>query len=89
MQEEIVISFRKHREIIYQLTLIDGTSHPNHNFYDQIGVKRIDKMKYDGVHLQVVDKSKLIHAMMKYNFTLHNEETSYIETSKGRRITVL
>ena len=88
MEEEIVISFRKRREIIYQFTLIHGSSYPNDDFYTKIGLKRIDHLKNDGVHFKVIDKAKLIHAMFKYNFTLHDEEISYIETSKGRRVTV-
>jgi len=86
LEEEIVITFRKHREIIYQFTLIEGSSYPNGNFYTEIGVKRVNKLKNDGVHFQVIDKVKLIHAMFKYNFTLHDEEVNYIETPKGRRV---
>lgn len=46
----------------------------NHDIYEEIGVKRIDKFKNDGIHFQVINKEKLIYAMMKYNFTLHDEK---------------
>ena len=69
-EEKIIISFVKHRNIINKFVLIDHSLYHSGSFYEQIGLKRIDKMKNDGVHLQIVNKSKLIHAMIKYNFTL-------------------
>ena len=84
MEEEIIISFAKHRQIISKLFMINKSF--NHDIYEEIGVKRIDKFKNDGIHFQVINKEKLIYAMMKYNFTLHDEKISYIETSKGRRV---
>ncbi len=38
--------------------------------WEEMGLNRIDKFKSGGVYFEVLDKNKLLHAMMKYDFTI-------------------
>ena len=70
LEEEIVISFEKHRQIVYACVLGDISLKNGAIFCNALGIERVNKFKNDGVHFKVVNKNKLIHAMIKYNFTL-------------------
>jgi hypothetical protein len=68
--EKIVITFEKHRQIIYKCALVDVSICSSTIFYEHLGLERLDKFKNDGVHFKVTNKSKLLYAMIKYGFTL-------------------
>lgn len=68
-EETIVISFEKHREIIYRIFKTDPTIKFDF-LWEGFGLNRVHKFKNNGVYFEIVNKTKLLHAMMKYDFTM-------------------
>jgi hypothetical protein len=66
--EQIKISHEKFNEIIFRIFKSDPTFKFDF-LWEEMGLNRIDKFKSGGVYFEVVDKTKLVHAMIKYDFT--------------------
>lgn len=68
--EQIKISHEKHSEIIRRIFTSDYSITYDDSFWNSAGLRRVDKFKNGGVYFEVIDKTKLVHAMMKYDFTI-------------------
>lgn len=70
----IKISWPKAKEIMLCLGEYDKLTDPIKDFqWEQIGLEKIDINLVAGWSFNVLNKEKLIYAMLKYNFTLHYE----------------
>ena len=69
-KETIKISHEKFKEIIFCTFKSGYPIDYSDSFWSSLGLKRVDKFKNGGVYFEVVDKSKLIHAIIKYGFTI-------------------
>jgi hypothetical protein len=68
--EQIKISHEKLNEIIFCIFKAEYAIIYDESFWNSAGLRRIDKFKSGGVYFEVLDKNKLLHAMMKYDFTI-------------------
>ncbi len=67
--EQIKITHNKFNEIIFRIFKSDPTI--KYDFlWEDFGLTRVDKFKSGGVYFEVLDKTKLVHAMIKYDFTI-------------------
>ena len=69
--DEIKISWPKAKEIMLRLGQYDKLRDPISQFdWTQIGLKRVELSLAHGWFFNIINKEKLIHSMIKYNFTL-------------------
>jgi hypothetical protein len=68
--EQIKISHEKLKEIIFRIFKSDYSITYDESFWNGVGLRRVDKFKNGGVYFEVLDKTKLVHAMIKYDFTI-------------------